>query len=68
VNEFLAIFSDKDFALLVHNTQAAGTDLAKAKRGNEALIKQKAAQFHLPEPELDRLVRQYTTAAIRQSA
>jgi hypothetical protein len=68
VNEFLAIFSDQDFALLVHNTQAAGTDLAKAKRGNEALIKQKAAQFKLPEPELDRLVRQYTTAAIRNSA
>lgn len=68
VNEFLAIFSDQDFALLVHNTQAAGTDLAKAKKGNEELIKKKAAQFHLPEPELDRLVRQYTTAAIRQSS
>ena len=68
VNEFLAIFSNKDFALLVHNTQAAGTDLAKAKRGNEALIKQKAAEFHLPEHELDQLVRQYTTAAIRQTS
>lgn len=65
VNEFLAIFSDEDFALLVHNTQAAGSDAAKAKAHNEKLIKQKAAQFHLPEPELDRLVRQYTTAAIR---
>lgn len=67
VNEFLAIFSDKDFALLVHNTQAKGTDLARAKKGNEELIKAKAAQFHLPEPELDRLVRQYTTAAIQHA-
>jgi len=67
VNEFLAIFSDQDFALLVHNTQAAGSDAAKAKAGNEKLIKQKAAEFHLPEPELDRLVRQYTTAAIRNA-
>lgn len=67
VNEFLAIFSDRDFALLVHNTQAKGTELAKAKRGNEKLIKQKAAEFHLPEPELDRLVRQYTTAAIQHA-
>jgi hypothetical protein len=67
VNEFLAIFSDKDFALLVHNVQAAGTDYSKAKAGNEKLIKQKAAEFHLPETELDRLVRQYTTAAIQQA-
>ena len=65
VNEFLAIFSDQDFALLVHNTQKAGSDMAKAKRGNEALIKQKAAEFHLPEHELDELVRQYTTKALR---
>ena len=68
VNEYLAIFSDKDFALLIHNTQAAGTDKARAKKGNEAIIKQKAAEFHLPEHELDRLVRQYTTKAIRWDA
>ena len=65
VNEYLAIFSEKDFALLIHNTQAAGTKAARAKKGNEALIKQKAAEFHLPEHELDQLVRQYTTKAIR---
>ncbi len=63
VNEFLAIFSDKDFALLVHNTQAKGTEAARAKRENEKLIKTKAAQFHLPERELENLLRQYTTKA-----
>jgi hypothetical protein len=68
VNEFLAIFSDKDFALLVHNTQAAGSKGARAKKGNEAIIKQKAKEFHLPEHELDALVRQYTTKAIRWDA
>ena len=65
VNEFLAIFSDKDFALLVHNTQAAGTDKARAKRENEALIKAKAEAFHLPERELEALLRQYTTKAVQ---
>jgi hypothetical protein len=65
VNEFLAIFSDQDFALLVHNTQKKGTEAARQKKENEELIKRKATQWHLPNDELDRLVRQYTTAAIR---
>lgn len=67
VNEFLAIFSDQDFALLVHNTQAKGSEAARAKRENEKLIKQKANQFRLPEQELEALLRQYTTKAVQMA-
>jgi hypothetical protein len=64
VNEFLAIFDDKDFALLVHNTGPAGTAAAKANRRNEQLVKKMAKQHNLPAKELDALIRKYTTKAI----
>lgn len=64
VNEFLAIFSDKSFALMVHNTGPAGTAAARANRRNEKMAKDMAKQHNLPAKELDELIRKYTTKAI----
>ena len=68
VDEFLAIFSDESFALLVHNTGPAGTQAARANRRNEELVAQMAAQNKLPEDELAELIRKYTTKAIEINA
>ncbi len=68
VDEFLAIFSDESFALLVHNAGPAGTQAARANRRNEELVAQMAAAHDLPEEELGELIRKYTTKAVEINA
>ena len=59
-NDFLAVFGDKDFALLLHGPQPkeAGTH-AQAQR-NSALLKG-AKKLNVSPKEIDRLFRYYTS-------
>jgi hypothetical protein len=71
VNEFLAIFGEGDFALLLHGTQPKGQWVGGRKatsvaRENNKLIKDMAKQFRVPKKTLRAMMNKITDAAQRE--
>lgn len=61
VNDFLAAFGDKDFALLMHGTQSAESKNTKQARANSKMIKDAAAKFKTSPKEIEKLIQFYTS-------
>lgn len=61
VNDFLAAFGDKDFALLLHGTQSAESGNTKLARANSQKIKQVAKTLSVPESKINALLKYYTS-------
>lgn len=68
VNEFLAIFEEGDFALLLHGTQPKGQVIDGRKANvvaleNNKVIKDLAKRYRVPAPKVRELVKKITDAA-----
>lgn len=68
VNEFLAIFGEGDFALLLHGTQPKGKMIGDRKatsvaRENSKIIKKMASGFNVPDEFIENLISKITNAA-----
>lgn len=68
VNEFLALFGEGDFALLIHGNQPKGQMIGDEKatsvaRANGKLIKELAKKNRLPASTIRRLIERITDAA-----
>ena len=68
VNEFLAIFGEGDFALLLHGTQPKGQKIGDRKatsvaRENNKIIKKMADEFKVPKRFLQQLMNNILNAA-----
>lgn len=68
VDEFLAIFGEGDFALLLHGTQKAGTKIGSEKATNVALankdvINDMAEKIHRPKRYIQELISDIVNAA-----
>lgn len=61
VNDFLAVFGDKDFALLLHGTQSAESGDTKKARENSQIIKDAAKKFNTSPNEIQKLLMYYTS-------
>ena len=71
VNEFLAIFGEGDFALLLHGTQPKGQWIGDRKatsvsRENGILIKKIAKEFKVPSKVIHKLMDKITSAAQKE--
>ena len=68
VNEFLAIFGEGDFALLLHGTQKKGRKIGDEKatnvaRSNEETIKDAAEELDMPKWFIQKLIDKIVNAA-----
>ena len=68
INEFLAIFGEGDFALLLHGTQPKeqwikGRKATSVARENQKIIKKAAEQFNVGPEVISNLVNQITQKA-----
>ena len=59
VNDFLAAFGDKDFALLLHGVQPAASGNSRQAMENSKIIKTAAQRFNTSPKEIEALIRQY---------
>lgn len=59
VNDFLAAFGDKDFALLLHGVQSAESGQTKQSFANSKIIKNAAAKFQTSPGKIERLIKMY---------
>lgn len=60
VNDFLAAFGDKDFALLLHGVQSAESGNTKQAMQNSKTIKDAAMKFKTSPKEIQKLLAKYT--------
>lgn len=60
VNDFLAAFGDKDFALLLHGVQSAKSGDTKQAMANSKLVKSAAANFNTSPAEIEKILKIYT--------
>lgn len=61
VNDFLAAFGDKDFALLLHGVQSAESKNTKQAMANSKIVKDAASKFNTSPREIEKLLSFYTT-------
>lgn len=59
VNDFLAAFGDKDFALLLHGVQSAESGQTKQSFANSKIIKNAASKFHTSPEKIEKLIKLY---------
>lgn len=62
VNDFLAAFGDKDFALLLHGVQSAESGNTKQAMANSKVVKKAAEKFNVSPKEIEDLIGKYTEA------
>jgi hypothetical protein len=60
VNDFLAAFGDKDFALLLHGIQSAESGMTSQAMQNSKIIKSAAARLKTSPMEVEKLIKKYT--------
>jgi hypothetical protein len=59
VNDFLAAFGDKDFALLLHGVQSAESGQTRQSFANSKIIKNAASKFHTSPEKIEKLIKLY---------
>ncbi len=59
VNDFLAAFGDKDFALLLHGVQSAESGQTRQSFANSKIIKNAASKFHTSPGKIEKLIKLY---------
>lgn len=60
VNDFLAAFSDKDFALLLHGTQSKESGMGSQSKENSKILKDAAKKFNKRPEDIEAAIAQYT--------
>lgn len=64
VNDFLAAFGDKDFALLLHGIQSAESGMTKQAMQNSKIIKNAAARLKTSPREIENLLNKYINRGV----
>lgn len=66
IDDFLAAFGDRDFALLLHGTQSKESGMGSQSRENSRILKDAAKKFKKTPQEIEDALAQYTGAVAQQ--